>query len=75
MQDSRIQVKMPKQYKELKVSQKSSQKFLEVYRITIEIPKEERFGLISQIRRTGMSQFYNIIDKVMGKLTLESPNP
>ncbi|MFH1243369.1 MAG: four helix bundle protein [Pseudomonadota bacterium] len=41
---------MLKNYKELKVWQKSYQLCLEIYRITASFPKDEKFGLTSQIR-------------------------
>jgi len=46
---------MLKNYKELKVWQKSYDLCLEVYRITAKFPKEERYGLTSQIRRSVVS--------------------
>jgi hypothetical protein len=41
---------MLKNYKELKVRQKSYEFCLEIYRITAKFPKEERYGLTSQIK-------------------------
>ncbi len=41
--------------KELKVWQKSYELCLEIYRITAKFPKEERYGLTSQIRRSVVS--------------------
>jgi hypothetical protein len=38
-------------YKDLKVWQKSYQLCLEIYKITKEFPREERYGLTSQMRR------------------------
>jgi len=46
---------MLKNYKELKVWQKSYQLCLEVYRITRGFPAEEKYGLTSQIRRAAVS--------------------
>ena len=46
---------MLKNYKELKVWQKSYELCLEIYRITAKFPKEERYGLTSQIRRSVVS--------------------
>jgi hypothetical protein len=46
---------MLKNYKELKVWQKSYELCLELYRITAKFPKEERYGLTSQIRRSVVS--------------------
>ena len=43
---------MLKNYKDLKVWQKSYELCLEIYRITAKFPKEERYGLTSQIRRS-----------------------
>ncbi|PQP35880.1 hypothetical protein C6A37_00075 [Desulfobacteraceae bacterium SEEP-SAG9] len=43
---------MLKNYKELKVWQKSYELCLEIYRITAKFPKEEKYGLTSQIRRS-----------------------
>ncbi|MBW1887101.1 MAG: four helix bundle protein, partial [Deltaproteobacteria bacterium] len=42
---------MLKNYKELKVWQRSYQLCLDIYRITKVFPKEEKYGLTSQIRR------------------------
>ncbi len=46
---------MLKNYKELKVWQKSYQLCLEIYGITARFPKDEKFGLTSQIRRASVS--------------------
>ncbi len=46
---------MLKNYKDLKVWQKSYELCLEIYRITAKFPKEERYGLTSQIRRSVVS--------------------
>ena len=46
---------MLKNYKELKVWQRSYQLCLEIYGITKRFPKEERYGLSSQIRRAAVS--------------------
>ena len=51
---------MLKNYKELKVWQKSYGLCLEIYRITAKFPKEERYGLTSQIRRSVVSIPSNI---------------
>ncbi len=44
---------MLKNYKELKVWQKSYELCLEIYTITAKFPKEERYGLTSQILLAG----------------------
>ena len=51
---------MLKNYKDLKVWQKSYELCLEIYRITAKFPKEERYGLTSQIRRSVVSIPSNI---------------
>jgi len=53
---------MLKNYNELKVWQKSYQLCLEIYRATTKVPKEERFGLTSQIRRAVVSVVSNIAE-------------
>jgi four helix bundle protein len=53
---------MLKNYKELKVWQKAYQLCLEVYRITKAFPKEEVYGLTSQIRRAAVSVPSNIAE-------------
>ena len=53
---------MLKNYKELKVWRKSYKLCLEVYRITAGFPKEERYGLVSQIRRCVVSVPSNIAE-------------
>jgi len=53
---------MLKNYKKLKVWQKSYQLCLKVYRITAGFPKEESFGLTSQIRRATVSVPSNIAE-------------
>jgi four helix bundle protein len=62
---------MLKNYKELKVWQKSYQLCLEVYRITKCFPVEERYGLTSQIRRSVVSVPSNIAEGYGRKTTPE----
>jgi len=69
VEDSRSQVKMLKSYKELKVWQKSYRLCLEIYRITIKFPKEERYSLTSQIRRSAVSIPSNITEGYGRKTT------
>jgi four helix bundle protein len=47
-------------YKELTYFKKSHEFTLEIYKITKEFPKEEKFGLTSQIRRAASSVPANI---------------
>lgn len=56
---------MLKNYKELKVWQKSYQLCLEVYKITAKFAKEERFGLTSQLRRSAVSIPSNIAEAIV----------
>ena len=60
---------MLKNYKELKVWQKSYQLCLEVYRITKKFPKDEQYGLTSQIRRAAVSVPSNIAEGYGRKTT------
>jgi four helix bundle protein len=53
---------MLKNYKELRVWQKAYQLCIEVYRITKTFPKEEVYGLTSQIRRAAVSVPSNIAE-------------
>ena len=53
---------MLKNYKELKVWQKAYQLCIEVYRVTKTFPKEEVYGLTSQIRRAAVSAPSNIAE-------------
>jgi hypothetical protein len=46
---------MLKNYKDLKVWKKSYELCLDIYRITAKFPKEERYSLTSQIRRSVVS--------------------
>jgi four helix bundle protein len=46
---------MIKSHKELKVCQNSYRLCLEVYRVTKGFPKEELYGLTSQMRRAALS--------------------
>ena len=67
LKDSRIQgvkgsSEMLKNYKELLVWQKSYQLCLKIYKVTAGFPKDERFGLVSQIRRAVVSIPSNIAE-------------
>ncbi|MFH1479871.1 MAG: four helix bundle protein [Pseudomonadota bacterium] len=62
---------MLKNYKELKIWQKSYELCLEIYRITKGFPKEERYGLTSQIRRAAVSVPSNIAEGYGRKTTPE----
>jgi len=58
-----------KNYKDLKVWQKSYKLCLEIYRTTAKFPKEERYGLTSQIRRSAVSIPSNIAEGYGRKTT------
>lgn len=62
---------MLKHYRELKVWQKSYQMCLEIYKITNGFPKEETYGLTSQIRRAAVSVPSNIAEGYGRKTTPE----
>jgi len=57
--------------KELKVRQKSYGLCLEIYRITAKFPKEERYGLTSQVRRSVVSIPSNIAKGYGRKTTMD----
>lgn len=49
-------------FRDLNVWQKAHILVLEVYKITKEFPKEERFGIVSQLRRSASSIPTNIVE-------------
>jgi len=49
-------------YKDLKVWQKADEFALAVYRITRHFPKDEMYGLTSQLRRAALSVPTNIVE-------------
>ncbi len=53
---------MVESYRDLKVWQRAIQMTLAIYRLTTGFPKEEVFGLTSQIRRAGVSVASNIAE-------------
>jgi len=53
---------MLKNYKELKVWEKAYKLCLDIYTVTKRFPKEEIYGLTSQIRRSAVSIPSNIAD-------------
>jgi len=62
---------MLKNYRDLKVWQKSYRLCLDLYRITKTFPKEERYGLTSQIRRSAVSIPSNIAEGYGRKTTAD----
>jgi four helix bundle protein len=62
---------MLKNYKDLKVWQKSYQLCLEIYKATKTFPKNEGFGMVSQMRRAALSMPSNIAEGYGRKTTPE----
>jgi four helix bundle protein len=62
---------MLKNYKELKVWQRSYQLCLDIYKITKCFPKEELYSLTSQMRRAAISISSNIAEGYGRKTTKE----
>ena len=62
---------MLRSFKDLKVWQKSYNLCLRVYRISATFPKEERYGLTSQIRRSAVSIPSNIAEGYGRKTTAD----
>lgn len=58
-------------YKDLKVWQKAYQLCLEIYRTTRGFPKEENYGLRSQVRRAAVSTPSNVAEGYGRKTTPE----
>ncbi len=65
---------MLKNYKELNVWQKSYALCLHIYKITKGFPKDEIYGLTSQIRRSAVSIPSNIAEGYGRKTTIEMEN-
>jgi four helix bundle protein len=53
---------MVESYRDLKVWQRAIEMTLDIYRVTTGFPKEEMFGLTSQIHRAGVSVASNIAE-------------
>lgn len=62
---------MLKNFKELKVWQKSYSVCIRLYQATAKFPAEERYGLISQIRRSAVSIPSNIAEGYGRKTTTD----
>lgn len=62
---------MLKNYRDLKVWQKSYNLCLDIYKITKEFPKEEQYSLTSQIRRAAVSVASNIAEGYGRKTTAD----
>ncbi len=53
---------MVESYRDLKVWQRAIEMTLAIYRVTTSFPREEQFGLRTQIRRAGVSVASNIAE-------------
>ena len=62
---------MLKNYKDLKFWQNSYELCIEIYKISAKFPKEELYGLTSQIRRSVVSIPSNIAEGYGSKTTLD----
>jgi four helix bundle protein len=51
----------------LKVFQKAHRLILEIYKVTRDFPDEEKFGLVSQMRRSAVSVVANIVEATKRK--------
>jgi len=63
--------KSAKSFRDLVVWQKAHQLVLAIYSTTIRFPKEEKFGLTSQIRRSTISVAANIAEAFKKKSSLD----
>ena len=57
-----LNIKTASNFRELKVWQKAHALVLEIYKLTKTFPKEELYGLTSQLRRSGFSVPANIAE-------------
>ena len=64
-------VKEIKSHKDLEVYKESMNLVEDIYRLTKELPSEEKFGLISQMRRAAVSIVSNISEGAARKNTRE----
>ena len=62
---------MLRNYKDLKVWQKSYNLCLLIYKVTSDFPRQEQYNLVSQIRRTAVSLPSNIAEGYGRKTTVE----
>jgi hypothetical protein len=62
VESEKLKVKSMQNYKDLQVWKKSHDLTLEIYKVTKLFPKEEVFGLVSQLRRASSSIPTNIAE-------------
>ena len=65
-------------YKELKIWQRAMEYAEEIYKLTALLPSDEKFGLISQLRRSAVSVASNIAASVnitKKSMSLLHPSP
>ncbi|MCX7940991.1 MAG: four helix bundle protein [Endomicrobia bacterium] len=65
---------MIKSFKDLNVWQKAHRLVLDIYQLTNKFPKEEKFGLVSQIRRAAVSVVANIAEGFRKRSNKEKVN-
>lgn len=66
--------KKAERFQDLEVWQKAHQLVLAVYKITQTFPNEEKFGLVSQMRRAGVSIAANIAEGFKKRGTRDKSN-
>lgn len=62
IKDLRIKGERDMNWRDLKVWEKAHSLALEIYKVTIKFPKEELYGLTSQIKRSAVSVPANIVE-------------
>ncbi|MCS7151107.1 MAG: four helix bundle protein [Endomicrobia bacterium] len=65
---------MIKSFKDLNIWQKAHGLVLDIYQLTNKFPKEEKFGLVSQIRRAAVSVVANIAEGFRKRSNKEKVN-
>ncbi|MDW8056009.1 MAG: four helix bundle protein [Elusimicrobiota bacterium] len=65
---------MIKSFKDLNIWQKAHRLVLDIYQLTNKFPKEEKFGLVSQIRRAAVSVVANIAEGFRKRSNKEKVN-
>jgi len=63
---------MAKTFQDLKVWQKAHQLVIEIYKLTSKFPSEEKYGLVSQLRRAGVLIASNVVEGFKRKYLKDS---